>query len=388
MTAQELIGGRYEIRGVLGRGGMATVYDGWDTRLQRPVAVKLLHPALSADPECLARIEFETRSAAALNHPNVVVVHDGGHDADRGDAPYLVMERLPGPSLLNVIARGPLSPQYVRDVLTDVLAGLGVAHAAGILHRDVKPANILFGAAGEAKVADFGIAKSGGTDLTRVGQMVGTMAYLSPERIAGRPASALDDLYAVGAVGYEALTGRMPFPQTDPATLMRAIVEHRRPPVTAVRPDVDPILTGVIERAMASDLRQRFPDADTMRAALQSVRPPTRVLAAPLAGAGAPMTGAISPPPPPSRRRKVLAGAAIGAALVLAGVLVVAEVTTSRPASSETQTTSTTPTTTASTSTITSAVPPASTTNTFAPSPGRPGNGNGGPKKPKHDQGD
>ncbi|WP_284232736.1 serine/threonine-protein kinase [Mycobacterium antarcticum] len=385
MAARELIGGRYEIRGVLGRGGMATVYDGWDTRLQRPVAVKLLHPAFSADPECRARIEFEARSAAALNHPNIVVVHDGGHDAQRGGTPYLIMERLPGRTLLDLIARGALSPQYVRGVLGDVLAGLSVAHAAGILHRDVKPANIVLGAAGEAKIADFGIAKSGDTDLTSVGQMVGTMAYLSPERIAGQPATPLDDLYAVGAVGYEALTGRMPFPQPDPASLMRAIVEHQLPPLTAVRPDIDPHLAGVIDRAMAPDPRHRFPDADTMRAALQSVRPPTLILPAPLAGAVAPMSG-VMVPPPPGRRRKVLAGLAIGAALILGLVLVIAEVTTSRPATSET------PLTTPPTSVSTSVVAPPTTTPTLtlAPVPQeRPGNGpGGGPKKPKPERGE
>ena len=304
---------------------MATVHDGWDTRLHRPVAVKLLHPALGADPECRARFEFEARSAAALNHPNIVVVHDGGYDAQRGGIPYLVMERLPGRSLLDLIARGAMSPQHVRSVLSDVLAGLSVAHAAGILHRDVKPANILFGAAGEAKIADFGIAKSGSTDFTRAGQMVGTMAYLSPERIAGRPASPLDDLYAVGAVGYEALTGRMPFPQADTASLMHAILEHRLPPVTDVRPDVDPALAGVIDHAMASNLAHRFRDADVMRAALHGVRPPTRVLAAPLAGAPPPMSRAVMPPPPPGRRRKILAAGAVGAALVLGLVLVIAE---------------------------------------------------------------
>ncbi|MBJ7339947.1 MAG: serine/threonine protein kinase [Mycolicibacterium sp.] len=366
---------------------MATVHDGWDTRLQRPVAIKLLHPSLSSDPECRARIEFEARSAAALNHPNIVVVHDGGRDAERSDMPYLVMERLPGQTLLDVVARGALTPQYVRGVLSDVLAGLGVAHNAGILHRDVKPANILFGAAGEAKIADFGIAKNGSTEFTRVGQMIGTMAYLSPERIAGHPASTLDDLYAVGAVGYEALTGRMPFPQTDPASLMRAIVEHRLPPLTVVRPDVDPVLAAVIERAMAPDPAQRFPDAETMRAALHGARPPTRVLAAPLAGASPPLTRAVMPPPPPGRRRKILAGAAVGAALLLALVLVIAEASSGTPGTSDT------PTTTPMTTTTPSTTSPTTTNTTIATISEAPGNGNGpggpaGPKKPKHDRGD
>ena len=330
---------------------MAEVYAGWDVRLERPVAVKLLHRALSTDPEHRARFEFEARSAAALNHPNIVVVHDGG---DHRGVPYLVMERLPGASLADAIASGPMPPDTVRRVLVDVLSGLSAAHAAGILHRDVKPANILFGRSGESKIADFGIAKSGRTDLTRVGQMVGTMAYLSPERVAGRPATPADDLYAAGVVGYEALTGRMPFPQAEPAALVRAIADGDLPPLAAVRPDVDPVLTGVIDRAMSSDPAQRFASAEAMRAGLLGVRPPTRVLAAPLAGM-APPTGAVPPPPQPGHRRKVLALTAGAVAVVLALILVVAEATssgpgTSVPATPATATTSAVPVTTSATS--------------------------------------
>jgi serine/threonine-protein kinase len=382
VTAQVLIGGRYELRGVLGRGGMATVHDGWDTRLRRPVAIKLLDPAFNADPELRARMEFEARSAAALNHPNIVVVHDGGRAAERDGAPYLVMERLSGQSLFNAIARGPLPIPYVRAVLSDVLSGLAVAHAAGIVHRDVKPANILFGATGEAKVADFGVAKAGGTDLTQVGMMVGTMAYLSPERIAGRPATPLDDLYAVGAIGYEALTGRMLFPQTDPTALMHAIAAHQLPPLMAVRPDVDPALAAVIDRAMAPDPRQRFPHAEAMLAALHSVRVPTRVMPAPPAGADPPSMGAVLPPPPLQRRRKVLAGMAVGAALLLAVVLIIAESTSSRPATSDTPSTSESSVVTSSSNTVVTTTTPEPTSE---PTPENPGNGNG-PKKPKHDK--
>lgn len=362
---------------------MAEVHAGWDVRLGRPVAVKLLHSALSTDPEHRARFEFEARSAAALNHPNIVVVHDGGEH--RG-VPYLVMERLPGTSLADAIARGPLPPDGVRRVLTDVLAGLSAAHAAGVLHRDVKPANILFGASGEAKIADFGIAKSGGADLTRVGQLVGTMAYLSPERIAGRTATPADDLYATGVVGYEALTGRMPFPQSEPAALVRAIAEHNLPPLATVRPDVDPVLTGVIDRAMSSDPAQRFGSAETMRAALLGARPPTRVMAAP----PLPLTGAHMPPPPPGRRRKALALTAVAAAVLLALILVVAEATRSGPSTSVPPATSTS---TATTSSAVSSTVPTTTpvTPTTTPEPrqhpgnGPPGRGNEKPKKPKRD---
>ncbi len=386
MATTALVGGRYQLLGILGRGGMATVYDGWDVRLGRPVAVKVLHPGMNADPANAARMEFEARSAAALNHPNIVVVHDGGDDSPHGGAPYLVMERMPGPSLLDAITAGPLTQDEVRRVLSDVLAGLGAAHAGGILHRDVKPANILFGTGGQAKIADFGVAKAGGNDLTLAGQVIGTLAYLSPQRIAGRPATPLDDLYAVGAVGYQALTGRMPFPQAEPAALVRAISEHRLPPLSSLRPDLDPALASVVDRAMAPNPAHRFPDAQAMRAALAGGRPPTRVLEVPPpavrpVGAGAPL-------PPPSRRRRVLVGAAIASAVVLALVLVVAEAVTSEPETPGTPTSPTVatsfvaPTTAITTPVITSSLVP--TTDQSAPE--GPGNGHGerGPKKPKH----
>ena len=263
--AAELLGGRYELRGILGRGGMAEVRDGWDTRLDRAVAIKLLHPGLSAQPDSRRRFEAEAKSAAGLTHPNIVAVHDSG---EHSGTPYIVMERLPGRSLADVIACGPVPQPLLRRVLDQVLAALTVAHEAGILHRDIKPGNILFADSGDAKVADFGIAKSADIDQTVTGQIVGTMAYLSPERIAGRTASVGDDLYALGVVGYEALTGRRPFVEENMGALARAIMDHRPTPVAALRPDVDPSLAAVIERAMARWPEQRFHSARHMRGAL------------------------------------------------------------------------------------------------------------------------
>ncbi len=250
------------MRGILGRGGMAEVRDGWDTRLDRPVAVKLLHPAFSAAPDSRRRFEIEARAAAGLNHPHIVAVHDGGEHAG---TPYIVMERLSGRTLADELGQGPLPQDRVRAILDDVLAALTAAHSAGILHRDIKPANILFTPSGGVKVGDFGIAKSAETPATMTGQIVGTMAYLSPDRIAGRPATVADDLYAVGAVGYEALTGRQPFPQENLAALARAIVETAPQPLRMVRPDVEPGLAETIERAMARDPQWRFPTAEAMR---------------------------------------------------------------------------------------------------------------------------
>jgi serine/threonine protein kinase len=336
MQAPELLGGRYELRGVLGRGGMAEVRDGWDTRLDRPVAVKLLHPVFTTQPDNRMRFEVEARAAAALNHPHIVSVHDSGEHAG---TPYIVMERLSGRTLADVIAQGPLPQPQVRSILDDVLSALAAAHAAGILHRDIKPANILFSALGDTKVADFGIAKSAGTTHTLTGQIVGTMAYLSADRIAGRPACAGDDLYAVGVVGYEALSGRRAFPQENLVELARAVAEDTPPPLVVLRPDVDPALAAVVERAMARDPGWQFASADEMRAALAGrigppARPPTRILAAPLPD---PMTMVVAPRR--NRSRWWLLAAAVIAVLVAAIAFIVDSA--SRPAVVEPVTTST-----------------------------------------------
>ncbi|MGV9796896.1 serine/threonine-protein kinase [Mycobacterium sp. NPDC003449] len=293
---QEFLVGRYELRGLLGAGGMAEVWDGWDHRLQRAVAVKLLHRAVAAHPDLRRRFENEARAAAGLSHPNIVAIHDFGEHAG---TPFLVMERLPGQSLADLISREPLPPPLVRAALADVLAALAVAHHAGVLHRDIKPGNILTAVTGDSvKVADFGIAKVAGDDPTMAGQVLGTVAYMSPERIAGAPASVSDDLYAVGVMGYEALTGRRAYPPP--------------PPLGVARPDIDPALAGVIDRAMAHDPRQRFGRADEMRSALAAMAPPR------------PATLVLTEHPPapprrlPGRTRTLLGAAAIIAAFVVA----------------------------------------------------------------------
>ncbi|BBY49530.1 protein kinase [Mycolicibacterium arabiense] len=265
MDGPGLLGGRYELRDILGFGGMAEVRDGWDTRLDRAVAVKLLYPGLSSQPETRERFTVEARSAAALNHPDIVSIFDFGDD---DESPFIVMERLPGETLGDRIELGQLSSAEVREVLCSVLSALSAAHAAGMLHRDVKPGNVLLTSSGGVKLADFGIAKTPGGAHTTTGQIVGTLAYLSPERIASKPASIADDLYAVGVVGYEALTGEKPFQQDEIMPLARAILEEDPVPLTTLRPDVDPDLAAVIERAMSRDPQRRFATADDMRDAL------------------------------------------------------------------------------------------------------------------------
>lgn len=340
MTGHEMLVDRYALRGVLGRGGMAEVREGWDTRLNRPVAIKLLHPALSGETDLRRRFADEARSAAQLCHQNIVTVYDFG---EHQGSPFIVMERLPGQTLADVIATGPMPAHHVRAMLDDVLAGLSVAHAAGVLHRDIKPGNILVSAPGDSmKVADFGIAKTGGAAHTMTGQIVGTMSYMSPERLAGAPASVADDLYAVGLMGYEALSGRRVFQQDNPAALAHAIMDSPPPPVASVRGDVDPVLAGVIDRAIARNPLQRFSSAEHMRAALAGdrralldgampvQRPATKVLDGP------PIPATYYPPAPPrrprtKRRRYAMAAAALGA-LAVSAVALAMDPSSSTPA--------------------------------------------------------
>ena len=275
MQAPEVLGGRYELRGVLGRGGMAEVRDAWDVRLGRPVAVKVLYPSVSAQPDCRRRFATEARTAARLDHPHIVAVRDSGVHRGRH---YIVLERLPGQSLADVLARGgPLSTEQVRAIMRDVLSALGAAHRRGVLHRDIKPANILFTASGSVKIADFGVAKTADAPQTLTNRVFGTMAYLPADRIAGRPATACDDLYALGVVGYEALTARRAYPQTSLSALADAIAAGYLTPLTTLRPDIDPALAQMIERSMARDPRWRFGTADQMRACLDAPAQSRRV---------------------------------------------------------------------------------------------------------------
>jgi serine/threonine-protein kinase len=262
----EVLADRYELGEVLGRGGMGVVRSATDRRLGRAVAVKLLHPHLAVDRSAVGRFEDEALAAAQLVHPHVVGVFDTGeHDG----APYIVMECLPGRTLADEMAAGPLPVARVREVAGQVLGALEAAHGAGVIHRDIKPGNILLTAHGVAKVADFGIAKTTeGTDHTATGMIIGTPSYLAPERVLGRPASPQSDLYAVGVVLYEALTGTRPFGDRTPLAAAAAVQHEAPPPVHDVRPDVDDALADAVGRAMAKDPAERFTTAAEMAAAL------------------------------------------------------------------------------------------------------------------------
>lgn len=284
VAGPDVLCGRYELRGVIGRGGMGEVRDGWDSRLERPIAVKLLHTSFVSAPHLVKRFHLEARAAAGLSHPNVVSVYDFGEH--RG-VPFIVMERLPGHTLADQVARGPLPQPHVRRVLDRVLSALEVAHARQILHRDIKPGNILVTEAGDVKVADFGLAKTPHTTYTQTGQIMGTMAYISPERLAGAPPSVADDLYATAVMAYECIAGRRPFADdANLAVLAQTILNDRPPPLHTMRADVEPQLAAVIERALARGQHSRYATAAQMRAALHdapsvAIRPATKVLAAP-----------------------------------------------------------------------------------------------------------
>jgi serine/threonine-protein kinase len=212
-TAAEglLLAGRYRLDAPVASGGTGQVWRAFDLVLHRQVAVKLLHADTASDPEFRARFRAEARSASRLSHPGVAQVHDFGEDGSPG-LPFLVMELVDGPSLARMLAAGPLDPAQTMDLIAQVAAGLHAAHAAGVIHRDIKPANLLVTEDGQVKIADFGLASlSEDAPLTSAGGLIGTPGYLAPERVMGEPATPASDLYSLGVVGYQCLTGTPPF---------------------------------------------------------------------------------------------------------------------------------------------------------------------------------
>jgi serine/threonine protein kinase len=281
-------GDRYELREPIARGGMGDVHAAWDTQMDRPVAVKLLRPDLAHLPGMRARLQVEARTAAKLAHSNVVAVFDSGVHEGR---PFIAMELLEGRTLADEIAKGAFPERRVVEVGLQVLAALAAAHAVGILHRDVKPGNVLVAEEHLWKVGDFGIAKWTGAEVTvtRTGELLGSPSYFAPERLTGSPASAASDIYSLGVVLYEALAGRRPFEGTDAWGVALEIREGRFAPLRSVRADADPDLCSPIERAMASDPRERFQTAEAMARALRDCpgAPPPASAATPALAASA-----------------------------------------------------------------------------------------------------
>jgi serine/threonine protein kinase len=272
-TDADVLGGRYTLLAVLGTGGMATVWRARDEMLGREVAVKVLSPQFAADPEFLARFEREARHAAAVSHPRLVTVFDCGVE---GDTPFIVMELIAGRTLRQVLDEtGVLPPGQAVTVAAAVCEGLEAAHAAGLVHRDITPANIVLNG-GDIKVLDFGIARADGTRAaTATGTVLGTAAYLSPEQASGQTSGPQSDLYSLGCVLFEMLTGRPPFTAESTVGLAYRQVHDDPGPPSAWRPDVPARLDHVTALLLAKDPGARPPGAGAARAALLAALNPS-----------------------------------------------------------------------------------------------------------------
>ena len=286
-----MLGDRYEIGEVIGRGGMAEVHEGRDLRLGRRVAVKILRPDLAKDPTFQARFRREAQSAASLNHPNIVAVYDTGEDVltspngERLVVPYIVMEFVDGMTLRQLLASGRrLLPERALEITGGILAALDYAHRHGIVHRDIKPANVMLTRTGDVKVMDFGIARAmndTGTTMTSASAVMGTAQYLSPEQARGEVVDARSDLYSAGVLLYELLTGRPPFTGDSPVSIAYQHVSEMPVPPSQVDPGVTAEVDSVVLQALAKRTDERYQTAADFRADVER------------AIAGAPVTAAV-----------------------------------------------------------------------------------------------
>jgi eukaryotic-like serine/threonine-protein kinase len=344
LDTQTVVDGRYKVLNRIGSGGMADVYCAEDLQLGRNVALKVLHPRFAEDEEFVERFRREASSAAGLQHQHVVSVYDRG---EWDGTYYIAMEYMHGRSLKNIIQEeSPLEPARAIDLTMQVLRAARFAHRRGVIHRDLKPHNVIVddsGTSPHAKVTDFGIARAGASDMTETGSIMGTAQYLSPEQAQGHAVSATSDLYSVGIVLYELLTGRVPFEGESAVTIaLKQVNEHAVPP-SAFNPAVTPELEAVVMRALEKDPARRFPDAQAFMDALDHARQTlgeeaTTVVAQPTALEPvvpvAPVNGAAPPAEPPvaeeveAERRRwawwliallVVVAAIIAAALLLRG---------------------------------------------------------------------
>ncbi len=285
-----LLGGRYRLDAEIGRGGMSTVYRAFDTVLERPVAIKVMHREIAADSDQLERFRREAKAVARLSHQHIVTVIDAGEepagggerDQDKtsegvgtggtgssGEAfgtPYIVFEYVDGETLKQLIRReGPLPIAEALAYAIEIARGLGAAHEQMIVHRDVKPQNVLISSEGSAKITDFGIARTlTEVGLTMDGRVLGTTDYVSPEQALGQPVTGQSDLYSLGVVLYEMLTGAVPFTGETPVAVAMRHVREQVPDVQALRPEVSAATAAAVERATANDLAERYPNAGAM----------------------------------------------------------------------------------------------------------------------------
>jgi predicted Ser/Thr protein kinase len=334
--ADRLLSDRYRLESTLGEGGMARVFKGTDQVLGRPVAVKVLAGRYAGDDQFVTRFRREAQAAAALNHPNVVSVFDTGDD---GRDHYIVMEFVEGETLAHLLRReGRVDPDRAGRIAEEVATALQAAHDRGLVHRDVKPGNVMIDRDGRVKVMDFGIARAAADDtLTQTGAVLGTAAYLSPEQARGDRVDARSDLYSLGSVLYEMLSGRPPFTGDSPVSIAYRHVNDVPDPPSTHRPGVPPELEAVVMRALEKDPERRYGSAEEFRRAVTAARG-AGVPTAPIAPSGddtqvmpvaaPPVTG---PPAPPNRRtgrsglpRWLPLALVAAAVLALAGILALA----------------------------------------------------------------
>jgi serine/threonine-protein kinase len=330
MTDARLLGGRYQLGEVLGYGGMAEVHRGRDQRLGRDVAVKVLRADLARDPGFQMRFRREAQNAAALNHPAIVAVYDTGEEADGATPlPYIVMEYVGGRTLKEVLtAEGRLMPERALEITADICAALDFSHRNGIVHRDIKPGNVMLTPTGAVKVMDFGIARavtSGTSTMTQTSAVIGTAQYLSPEQARGESVDARSDVYSTGCLLYELLTGQPPFTGDSPVAVAYQHVREDPIPPSQVDPDVTPTIDAIVLKAMAKNPANRYQSAGDMRADLLRAAAGRPVSATPVMSA-AERTQLISPasappgsmlPPDDRRSRRGLAWAGIVAAVIV-----------------------------------------------------------------------
>jgi serine/threonine protein kinase/beta-lactam-binding protein with PASTA domain len=279
---QRVLSGRYELGGLIGRGGMADVHRGVDTRLGRTVAVKLLRPDMARDPQFQARFKREAQSVAALNHPSIVAIYDTGeHTVPDGSedsvrVPYIVMEFVEGKTLRDLIRAKEVSINQAIDFCLGVLSALEYSHKAGIVHRDIKPANVMYcESSNSVKVMDFGIARAiadSSATMTQTQAVVGTAQYLSPEQARGETVDARSDLYSCACLLYEMLTARPPFIGDSPVSVAYQHVREIPEPASSVNPEVSEALDSVLAKALQKNRADRFQDAAAFRRALRAAR--------------------------------------------------------------------------------------------------------------------
>ncbi len=268
LAADAIIDGRYQVIGHLGTGGMADVYCAHDMQLERKVALKLLHDRFAQDEEFVERFRREASSAAGLQHQYVVSVYDRG---EYDGTPYIAMEYVDGRTLKQLVREhGPLDPARAADLTVQILRAARFAHRRGVIHRDFKPQNVIVDDEGRAKVTDFGIARAGASDMTQTGSIMGTAQYLSPEQAQGHAVNARSDLYSIGIILYELLTGRVPFDAESAVTVALKQVSESPYPPSQLNQAVTPELEAIVLRALAKDPADRFADADEFIAALEA----------------------------------------------------------------------------------------------------------------------